>query len=122
MKIGVIVVAVSAAAGAAYAQYSTDFEGPAFSGSAAGVSVTGQNSWYLPAVANSADGLVQTYAGNPLGFPQNPAGGDQFVLTMWENRGGLAFNARAQHPMDFGSADRWTVTYDFACQRLGLRH
>src|SRR5689334_17783511 len=69
-----------ALSGAAYGQAynnGTGFENPPYSGSGAGVILTGQDGWILP--AGSADQNVYTYAGNALGLPQNPTGGLQFI-------------------------------------------
>ncbi len=117
MKISLVVLAGLAMTSVAHAQYATDFESPTY---APGI-VTGQDGWFLPPVANTADGLVQAYAGNPTGFAAHPTGGGaQFMLTKWENRAGVAANSRAQHNHDFTTADVWTVTYDFAIIREGV--
>ena len=55
----------------ATAQYTSDFEGSLYTGSAAGDILTGQDGFYIP-VPGSYDGLVYTYAGNALGLPANP--------------------------------------------------
>jgi hypothetical protein len=94
---------------AAYADYMTDFEG--LNGSPAGVPLTGQDGFYIPGGTDSVDYNVHTYAGNSLGFPANPEGGDQFVAGT-----GPASPTFARAQRDFAWADRdvWTVTYDFA--------
>jgi hypothetical protein len=109
------VVGCAAFASAAQAQFFADFEAPAYSGSAAGTLLTGQNGWYLPPVAGSQDGTVHTYAGNAWGFVTNPLGGSQFAVT----RLGNANPSRAQHPFNFSGGDEWTVSYDFCGDRFG---
>src|SRR5262245_33214205 len=73
--------------------FSTGFEAPVFSGSAAGTTISGQDSWITPAVTGSIDGKVFTYAGNMLALLPNPTGGDQFLGE--RSLGGSSF-ARAQ--------------------------
>jgi hypothetical protein len=70
--------AILAACGLAQGQ-SFNFEPPTYTGSAAGTNIVGQDSWYTPAVANSTNGFVFTYTGNPYGVTQNPIGGTQFA-------------------------------------------
>jgi hypothetical protein len=101
--------ALAMASGAAYGQsFSANFEPPQYTGSAAGTVISGQQGWYLPAVAGSQDGNVFTYAGNALGIVSNPTGGLQF-------EGGLgvaAGSARAQHAVDFSSGGVWEAAWD----------
>jgi hypothetical protein len=94
----------------ASAQLISNFEPPAFTGSAGGTLLTGQQGWYNP-VAGSADYNVFTYAGNSLGLPANLTGGTQFVGGA--SGGGTAF-ARGQHDVDFSTAPIWTFSYDVA--------
>jgi hypothetical protein len=102
-----------AVCGAAHGQFTAQFEAPTYSGSAAGVSTTGQAGWYLPPVANTTDHKVYTAAGNALNFPTNPAGCGQFDA-------GLAFldtssvlnSARTQHAVDFSAGGIWEATWD----------
>ncbi|MEO6595004.1 MAG: hypothetical protein ABIP94_09665, partial [Planctomycetota bacterium] len=54
--------------------YTTNFE--SFAASAAGTPCAGQDGFYVPAVAGSLDGALYTYAGNTLGVPVNPNGGE----------------------------------------------
>ena len=116
MKRGVIaVVGILAAAGAAQAQFFADFEPPSYAGSAAGTLLTGQNGWYLPAVAGSQDATVNTYANNAFGFVQNPTGGSQFAVTRFGN----ANPARGQHAFDFSQGDIYTAAFDFCADRFG---
>ena len=75
--------------------------------------LNGQQGWYNPA-AGSIDPNVFTYVGNAPGFVANPTGGLQFAsgtATTNQNRG--------QHDVDFSTADRWTLAYDFAALFLG---
>ena len=66
---------VSLLATSVAAQYSTDFEAPTFTGSAAGTGVNGQDGFYIPAVTGSIDASIYTYAGNTVGVPANANGG-----------------------------------------------
>src|SRR6266550_3216169 len=94
----------------ARAQLVTNFEPPAYAGSAAGTLLTGQNGWYVP-VAGSPDYNVYTYAGNTLTLPVNPVtGGTQFVGGV---SAGTVF-ARSQHDLDFSTSNVWTLSYDVA--------
>ncbi len=115
MKKTTFVLGTLMLAAAAQAQFTADFEAPAYTGSAGGTLLTGQNGWYLPAVAGSQDATVHSYAGNVYGFVQNPQGGSQFAVTRFGN----ANPARAQHAFDFSSADVFTATYDMCADRFG---
>lgn len=96
--------------------YSTDFEAPAFTGSAAGTLLTGQDGFYLAPVAGSIDWNVHTYAGNPYGVPANPLGGSQFIAC--QSQGGTALG-RAQRPQTFTSNTYWRWSFDFCGNFLG---
>ncbi len=93
------------AAATAYGQYSQDFEG--LNGSPGGTLLTGQDGFYLPPVASSVDHNVYTYAGNTIGIPANPGGGDQFEAGV--NTDTLL--ARAQRDVTWGSG-AWTIGGD----------
>lgn len=93
---------------AAWADYGTGYEAPAYAGSAAGVVQTGQDGWYNP-VAGSNDFSVFSYAGNPYGIPANPQGQDQF--SGGRSSGGSAF-ARSQRDVSFAAGGLWRATYD----------
>jgi hypothetical protein len=100
-------LALVVASGAAHGQaYSSNFEAPLYTGSAAGTVVSGQDGWYLAPVAGSVDGLVFTYAGNAFGVANNPNGGAQF-------EGGMATTgpARAQHAVAF-TEGVWEASWD----------
>ena len=100
------------AAPPALAQYSQDFEN--LNGSANGVSLTGQDGFYLP-VATSEDFFVFTYAANPYGVPPNPQGGNQFAA---RQATGTGVFPRAQRDITWGTG-QWTVSYDVVCNYLG---
>lgn len=102
--LGFAVIALSAAASA---QWGADFEAPAYSASAAGVVLSGQQGWYNP---TGSDVIAYTYAGNLPGFAANPEGGDQFVA----GRSDGTNYGRAQHAHDFTTSDQWVVSFDFA--------
>jgi hypothetical protein len=110
-------VAGLALASSAMGQYSSNFEPPLYTGSAAGTNLTtpGQDGWYLPPVAGSQDATVHTYANNAFGFVTNPTGGTQFAVTRFGN----ANPSRANHAFDFSQTDVFTVAYDFCGDRFG---
>jgi hypothetical protein len=91
------------------AQLIANFEPAAYTGSAGGTLLTGQQGWYVP-VAGSPDYNVFTYAGNTLSLPANTTGGSQFAGGV---SGGTVF-ARAQNDVNFSTAPVWTFSYDFA--------
>src|SRR5262245_49793929 len=93
-RLAFLALAGALPAAPAAAQLATGFEPPTYMGSAAGIAITGQNGWVLPAVAGSIDGLVQTYTDNTFGFIQNRVGGTQFLLS--RGNGGTAL-ARSEH-------------------------
>lgn len=115
-------LAALAVGAAAQADLVTGFElGEGYNGSPGGSPLTfgfnggGQQGWYNP-VNGSLDQNVYTYAGNALGFPANPKGGEQFIgMTTGANN---AF-PRAQHAHDFSTSNVWTISYDFAAKWLG---
>jgi hypothetical protein len=106
------IVGLSAVCAMSFAQFNDNFEGE--TGSAGGTLLTngfgggGQNGWYNP-VSGSIDSNVFTYAGNALGFSNNPNGGTKFVgmdVTVAQTPN------RAQHDLTYGSGV-WTMSYDF---------
>ncbi len=100
-----------AACGAATAQFSSQFEPPIYAGSPAGIELNGQDGFYNPDPPNSISALVYTYAGNALGLPVNPDGGEQFV----DGTGPAgAMFARSQRDVNYGASSVFTITYDFA--------
>jgi len=102
-------------AGVAAAQYNNDFDG--LSADPAGVVLTGQDFFYVPAGTTSVDFLVYTYAGNILGLPPNPNGGVNFVAG--NGPGGTTF-ARAQRDVAFGDGTgMWKMEYDICATYLG---
>jgi hypothetical protein len=102
-------------AGVAAAQYQNDFE--SLSASPAGVILTGQDAFYIPTGTTSVDFYAYTYAGNALGVPQNPQGGNQFVGGQGPGDG--TTYARAQRDVNFGVGyGVWTITYDFCAGTL----
>src|ERR1051326_5031204 len=103
-----------AACGAALGQYTSQFEAPAYTGSAAGTLTTGQSGWYLPAVANSTDHFVFATAGDAYNFPANPNGGGQFDAgkAYYDTAGAAQHNARTQHAVDFSAGGVWEASWD----------
>jgi hypothetical protein len=119
-QLTVSVLLMALTAGTASAQINQDFEAPGIAGSAAGTNLTtpNQGSWYVP-VTNpvSADYKVFKYAGNALGFPANPAGGDQFIAGV----SALPVNtfARAQHPASFDLTKKYVATFELTAKFSG---
>ncbi|MCA8964603.1 MAG: hypothetical protein KDC48_06945 [Planctomycetes bacterium] len=93
--------------------YATDFE--SLNASAAGVIITGQDQYYIP-VAGSLDGLVVTYAGNTLGVPANPNGGNNFYAGISQLT--LVY-ARAQRPVTLPANGVVHVEFDMLCNYMG---
>jgi hypothetical protein len=101
------------AAGAAHAQYISDFE--ALDASAAGVPLAGQEGFYIPPATTSSDFFAYSYLDNPLGLPVNPEGGRTFVAGA--GPGGGTF-ARAQRDFAFtGLLKR--ISFDIAVPSFG---
>ena len=100
----------------AHAQFTSDFEPPTYAASAAGEVLTGQDGWYIPAGTTSVDWLAHTYAGNALGLPANPRGGDQFAGGV--GPAGNAF-ARAQQDVAF-TTGAWRMSADVAVLFQGM--
>src|SRR5690242_14671807 len=115
MRVQLACAVLCGVAAAAQAQFSTGFEGPTYTGSAAGTLLTngfggppGQGNWYNP-VSGSGDFNVYTYAGNALGFANNPNGGSQFIAQL----GNANFPIdRAQHNQNFSAGGTWTASWD----------
>lgn len=76
-KVATAAAVVLCASAGAVAQHSDGYE-TGYTASATGEVLNGQNGYYNP-VAGSESANVYTYAGNDLGFPQNPTGGKNFV-------------------------------------------
>lgn len=94
-------------ANVASAQYTSDFEAPLYSGSAAGVAATGQDGWFLPN-ASSTHGLIMTYAGNTFGLASNPEGDSQMIVVQRTN-----LFARAQRDIPWVNDGCWRLEADF---------
>src|SRR5262249_13000739 len=93
--------------------YESNFD--ALNASPSGTLLTGQDSYYLPAVAGSIDWNAYTYAGNTLHIPQNLLGGGQFIA-------GASTSpslARPQRPIAFDAAQPWQFTVDVCCNFTG---
>ncbi|HMS54731.1 MAG TPA: hypothetical protein PKA27_04970 [Fimbriimonadaceae bacterium] len=101
-------LSMGALAAHSFAGYATGFEaGEGFTGSSGGTILAGQNLWYTPAVANSADFNCYTYAGNGLTMATNAAGGSQFAGFV----GPGTLLGRAQRPLAFLSG-AYVFEYD----------
>ncbi|MHC4416648.1 MAG: hypothetical protein ACYS0G_15360 [Planctomycetota bacterium] len=100
----------------ASAQFGSGFEAPTYAGDPNGIVLNGQDFFYQP-VPGSDSFLVFTYAGNALGLPANPTGGDQFVGAT--GPGGGVF-ARSQRDIPYGDGTGvWTASFDVAITYLG---
>src|SRR5262245_45149939 len=108
-----LLAAVTPLASLAAQGYSTNWE--TFTASATGTPCSGQDGFYIPAVAGSIDANIFTYAGNTLGIPANPNGG----LNFWggQSAGGTAF-ARSQRALTLPGT-HVTIEYDVCCNYLG---
>jgi hypothetical protein len=104
------VLLVAALSSPAIAQYATGFE--SLTASAAGTTLTGQDSFYLP-VAGSVDLKAFTYAGS--GMPANPDGGSVFVAG---TSAGTTF-ARAQRDITYGTGT-WRLGFDILGKYTGV--
>jgi hypothetical protein len=99
------------------AQYIDGFEDPPYLGSATGIELNGQNGFFNPDPPNSVSAHVYTYAGNALGLPVNPGGGDQFVGAT--GPGGSLY-VRSEKNVTYGAGTGvWTVSYDIAATFTG---
>ncbi len=106
VAVAILVLPSSASAAPVYSQ---SFEG--LSAAADGsVLLTGQDGFYIPLVGD-LDFKCYTYAGNALGLPANPTGGNNFAGGM--SAGGGIY-ARAQRDLAFIGSDPWTVAFDVA--------
>jgi len=107
-------ISLLALASATAAQgYITNFE--AFTASATGTPMAGQDGFYIPAVAGSIDGAMYTYAGNPHGVPVNPNGGANF----WAGASqGAAAPARSQRALTLPTG-KIRIEYDVCCTYTG---
>ena len=85
-----------------------NFESPAFTGSAAGTPLAGQQGW-ITAPAGASPMNVYAYEGNSLGFTANPLGDIQCIAGR-----ATASSSAAQRDVDFSSSDAWRITYDLA--------
>ncbi|MFN0056986.1 MAG: hypothetical protein ACKVX7_00885 [Planctomycetota bacterium] len=110
----VIVIAVLSTT-LASGQYATTFD--ALLGDADGETLVGQDSYYNPVPATSVPALVYTYAGNVLGVPVNPTGGDKFAAGV--GPGGSVF-MRTQRDLAFGAGTGiWSISYDVSVSFIG---
>ena len=120
MKTGIKVLAclgVGLLVAATNAEWSSGFEPPTYIGSPAGVDLNGQDGFYNPSPADSVSFKVYSYAGNALGLPANPFGGEQFVGGT--GPGGSIF-ARSQRDMTYGDGTGlWTAAFDIAATYTG---
>ncbi len=85
-----------------------NFESPAFTGSAAGTPLAGQQGW-ITAPAGASPMNVFAYQGNSLGFTANPLGDLQCIAGR-----ATASSSAAQRDVDFSSSDAWRITCDVA--------
>ncbi len=118
MHARLLLSAVAAAAPlAAQVGYSTDFE--AFNASATGTPAAGQDSFYIPAVANTVDGAIFTYAGNSLNVPANPNGGSHFYAGVSQLVAAVTNFSRAERPVTVTTSAIMSVEFDVCCNYIG---
>jgi len=104
---GLAAMALLAGTFPAAAQYDDGYES-GYTADADGEILTGQNGYYIPP-AGGVDFKVYTYAGNTLGLPANPTGGENFVAGITID----ATLARAQKDVVYGDGTGvWTVCFD----------
>ncbi|MBK8100666.1 MAG: hypothetical protein IPK26_26560 [Planctomycetes bacterium] len=96
--------------------FQTGFESPGFSGSPTGTPCAGQGAFFVPPVAGSIDAAIYTYAGNPLGVPANPAGGNTFFGAQ---SGGTNLFARAQRPIPLPAGATVVIDFDVCAAFTG---
>ena len=92
--------------------YSTDFE--AFTATALGTPCAGQDGFYIPPVASTFDGAIYTYAGNPMGVPQNVNGGANFYCGI-----GVSGLVRAQRNVTPPTNSRCVIQFDILVNYTG---
>ena len=104
-------VAVSVLAVSSGLADTINFEAPAYTGSADGVAIEGQQTWIASPYASSS---VYTYTGNALGLPANPAGGAQF-LGAQSGSGSSASTVlhRGNTTINVASPTSYDIAYDF---------
>src|SRR5262245_43428452 len=95
------------------AQFSANFEN--LTASAAGTPMSGQDSWFIPGVASTIDSNCFTYAGNTLGVPVNPNGGNNFFAG--QSTG--TFFARSQRTIPIPTNCRIYIQFDVCVVYLG---
>ncbi len=124
MKKLMFAAGLALAAGTASAQYTSDFEAPLYNASATGITLNGtpsptpgQDGWYQPVATLSKDYLCYTYAGNDLGFPQNPNGGAQFAAG---RNPGVSDNTRTQRNFAWVDGTKYIVEWDIAFNYNGI--
>lgn len=89
------------------------FEPPAFSGSAAGTPLAGQQGW-TTTPSGAVPFNVHTFAGHSLGFAANPVGGSQCISGL-----ATATQASAQRSISFASGSLYRITFDIAVKFNG---
>lgn len=106
-------IAALSAFSMAHSLFISGFEG--LTASAAGTPLSGQEGWYVPAVAGTIDLNAWTYAGNALTLPAHPQGSTKFIGNI--SQGGTAL-ARGQRATTFSSGPNY-FQYDFCARYNG---
>jgi len=116
----VLAVTIALAVTTANAEFMSGFEPPTYTGSADGTVLTGQDGYYLPdASSPSTDWYVHTYAGNPLGIPANPGGGELFAAGTGLGDGSYARAQRTEAGTWGDGTGIWKASYDICIAYLG---
>lgn len=105
---------ISAACTSTADEYTSDFD--SLNSSMFGVSLTGQDNYYIPAGTSSVDFNVYDYTDNVLAINQNPNGGSRFIAGEGPGTGTFA---RAQRDLTFSSGVV-DVMYDMAALFTGV--
>ncbi len=103
------VTGLLAACGAAFGQYSANFEPPTYT---AGQVLTGQAGWYIPPAAqvpSSRDVDCVAYLNNPYGIVANPEGCANMAVGVSDGTN----LARAQQSINFSAGGVWEFSFDF---------
>src|SRR5262245_45119270 len=94
--------------------YSTGFE--TFLSSSSGTPCAGQDGFYIPPIASTADGAIYDYPTNTIGVPINPNGGLNFYAGIGPTVGGVC---RSQRNVTPPTNARCVVQFDVCCNYVG---
>jgi hypothetical protein len=94
--------------------YSTGFE--TFLSSSSGTPCAGQDGFYVPPIASTADGAIYDYPTNTIGVPINPNGGLNFYAGIGPAVGGIC---RSQRNVTPPTNSRCVIEFDVLCNYVG---